>query len=133
MSVGRRGDAEHRLQRDCVLWFRLRHPRLALRLFAIPNGGRRDAVTGARLKAEGVVAGVADLFLAVPRGGCGGLFVEMKAAGGRLSAAQRAWSADVAAGGDYRYRVCRSLDGFRAVSEAYLAGVEEGGDEAPGL
>lgn len=36
-------------------------------LFAIPDGGRRDAVTGAHLKAEGVRAGVPDMFLAVPR------------------------------------------------------------------
>ena len=47
-------------------------------LFAIPNGGRRDAVTGARLKAEGVHPGIPDIFLAVPARHHYGLFIELK-------------------------------------------------------
>ena len=55
-------------------------------LFAIPDGGRRDAVTGAHLKAEGVRAGVPDMFLAVPRQNAPGLFPELKKQkGGRVS------------------------------------------------
>ena len=46
-------------------------------LFAIPDGGRRDAVTGAHLKAEGVRAGGPDMFLAVPRQNAPGLFPEL--------------------------------------------------------
>ena len=38
-------------------------------MYHIPNGGRRNKITGARLKAEGVVAGVPDVFLASPRQG----------------------------------------------------------------
>lgn len=58
-------------------------------LFAIPNGGARTAQTGARLKAEGVRAGVPDVFLAVPSGDAHGLFLELKRAkGGRTSRAQ---------------------------------------------
>ena len=34
--------------------------------FAIPNGGRRDASTGAFLKKEGVVAGCPDLVIIIP-------------------------------------------------------------------
>ena len=47
-------------------------------LFAIPNGGRRDAVTGARLKAEGVHPGIPDIFLAVSDQLHHGLFIELK-------------------------------------------------------
>ena len=72
--------SEHLEQCALVQWKWLnigRHPELA-NLFAIANGGRRDGATGARLKAEGVLAGVPDLFLACPRGAYAGLFVEMK-------------------------------------------------------
>ena len=36
-------------------------------LHAIPNGGKRDKVTAAKLKAEGVKAGIPDIFLPVPK------------------------------------------------------------------
>lgn len=89
-------------------------------LFAIPNGGRRDAVTGARLKAEGVRAGIPDLFLAVPRGVWAGLFIEMKRRrGGRASPEQQAMHACLAASG-YRVSVCRGWDEARAALEAYM-------------
>lgn len=40
-------------------------PELAL-AHAIPNGGKRDAVTASKLKAEGVKPGVPDTFLPIP-------------------------------------------------------------------
>lgn len=58
--------------------------------FAIPNGGLRSKKTAARLKAEGVKAGVPDIFLPVSVGIWSGLFVEMKRTkGGRLTDEQR--------------------------------------------
>ena len=57
--------------------------------FAIPNGGRRDAITGARLRLEGVLAGVPDIFLAKAASGKYGMFIEMKTKRGRLSERQR--------------------------------------------
>lgn len=53
-------------------------PELEL-LYAIPNGGRRGKFEAARLKAEGVKAGMLDLHLPVPRQGFIGLWIEMKA------------------------------------------------------
>lgn len=55
-------------------------------MFAVPNGGSRGGTKdtamalGARLKATGVRAGVSDTFLAEPRHGMAGLFIEMKKA-----------------------------------------------------
>jgi hypothetical protein len=62
-------------------------------LFAIPNGGRRDKREAALMKAEGVKAGVSDLFLPIPRGGYCGFWIELKPTDGtgRLSAAQSDW------------------------------------------
>lgn len=47
-------------------------------LFAIPNGGKRNPREAARLKAQGVRAGVPDIFLAYPKAGHSGLFIELK-------------------------------------------------------
>lgn len=57
--------------------------------YAIPNGGHRHPAVAAKLKAEGVKAGVPDLFIPVPRGNAHGLYVELKAKGGTVSDAQR--------------------------------------------
>lgn len=59
-------------------------------LFAIPNGGERNVIVAARLKAEGVRSGVPDLFLAFGNAGFNGLFIEMKKTkGGRVSDIQK--------------------------------------------
>lgn len=113
-------DEEHRLQCACVRWFAYQHPELRGRLFAVPNGGRRDAVTGAKMKAEGVVAGVADLILLVRSGDFGALLIEMKTPKGRQSDSQREWERLVTARGEYLYRICRSLEEFITLIESYL-------------
>jgi len=71
-------NGEHLLQVGCVKWFRLQYPNLANLLFAIPNGGLRNIKVATKLKAEGVLAGVPDLFLAMPSKFWYGLFIEMK-------------------------------------------------------
>lgn len=54
-----------------------RHPELAL-LFAVPNGGQRNKIVAARMKAEGVKPGVPDIAWPIARGGYHALFIEMK-------------------------------------------------------
>lgn len=116
-------DAEHREQVALMQWWALACRSYGVpesMLFAIPNGGRRDPVTGARLKAEGVRAGIPDLFLAVPRCGHGGLFIEMKKAhGGRVSDAQTVCLGQLERMG-YRVAVCHGWEKAREAIEAYL-------------
>ena len=77
--------SEHLEQREFVSWFRKTYPNI--RIFAIPNGGWRGLAEGARLKAEGVSAGVPDLFIPA-----WGVWIEMKRAkGGILSKKQKDW------------------------------------------
>lgn len=117
-------DEEHRLQCACVRWFRYAYPHHLL--YAVPNGGQRSVVTAAKLKAEGVVAGVPDLFLAVPKGEAHGLYIEMKnGRKGVVSEVQRSVMAMLEAQG-YRCAVCRSFDDFREAVEEYLRGAEIG-------
>jgi len=77
--------SEHFEQRELVRWFRQTYK--GVRIFAIPNGGVRSRAAAGRLKAEGVSAGVPDLF--VP---AWGLWIEMKRQkGGVVSAEQKDW------------------------------------------
>lgn len=113
-------DEEHRLQCDCVSWFCLQYPAWRGLLFAVPNGGRRDGITGKKLKDEGVVPGVSDLLLLYPSGKYHALCVEMKTPKGRQSEVQKAWQRSVERAG-YKYALCRSLDDFITTIEKYLA------------
>lgn len=80
----------------------------------------RNAREAARFKRMGVKAGVPDLFLPVPRGGCHGLFIELKAPYGRLSDYQRGWLESLKASG-YAVSVCYGYDEARRDILQYLA------------
>lgn len=116
-------------QRALIKWATLatpRIPQLAL-LFAVPNGGRRDAREAARLKGTGVKAGVPDLLLPYGyeiianglRGHCNGLAIEMKSAKGRVTPEQSKWH-DMLRGAGWQVNVCRSWMEAREVICAYL-------------
>jgi len=88
-------------------------------LFAIPNGGHRHKATAGKLKAEGVRSGVPDMCLPVPVGGHHGLYIEIKAQGGRVSDVQKEWIAALRAQG-YRAEVCVGADAAWDVICEYL-------------
>ena len=112
-------EEEHNIQCACVRWFAYQHPELRGLLFAVPNGGARSKATAGMLKAEGVVAGVADLILLVPKQWAFALCIEMKTAKGRQSPEQKQWQTKVE-DHNYRYVICRSLEGFMSVVNEYL-------------
>ena len=113
-------DEEHCSQQACGRWFSLHYPERQGRLFAVPTGGRRDAVTGAKLKAEGVIAGVSDLILLKSTHQYGALLIEMKTPKGRQSEHQRWWQSVICDKDEYKYVVCRSLDDFIREVRCYL-------------
>lgn len=123
----RPSEEEHRLQCACVRWFALEYPEHRGRLFAVPNGGKRNAITAAKLKEEGVIAGVADLILLLANKDYGALLIEMKTPTGRQSAAQKSWQKAVCAAGEYQYAVCRSLDDFISTINEYLKNLNNHG------
>ena len=88
-------------------------------LFAVPNGGQRHLLVAQKLKAEGVRAGVPDIFLACPSGGKHGLFIEMKSEDGKLNDRQKEWQARLEQAG-YAWRLCRSMQEAVDTVEKYL-------------
>lgn len=113
--------SEHDLQTACVNWFRMQYSEYAHLLIAIPNGGQRDVRVARKLKAEGVVAGVPDLFLAVPTSKHAGLWIEMKnGSAGRVSEHQH-YMLDALARQGYKGVVCRTFDEFWQIVNSYLA------------
>lgn len=77
-----------------------------IRAAHVPNGGRRDRITGSRLKREGVKAGFPDIVLIRDGGSCA--LIEVKADKGRLSDVQKDW-AEWAGLNAIPYAVCRSV------------------------
>lgn len=117
-------DEEHRIQCSCVKWFNLKYPKLKGRLFSVPNGGRRDTVTGGKLKAEGVTAGVSDLILLKSNRDYGALLIEMKKKGGYQSPSQKQWQKMICENREYKYVVCHSLDDFIREVDEFLKNAE---------
>ena len=74
-----------------ITWARLntgKYPDLKW-LHHIPNGGKRNRNQAVKFKAMGVVAGVSDLCLPIPKGKYCGLYIEMKYEGGKLRDTQK--------------------------------------------
>lgn len=107
-------------QRAIITWWRLQFPQYKQLLFHIPNGGKRDIITARNLKKDGVVQGVADLFLSIARAGYHGMYIEMKRRkGGRQSEAQKAFQAEVEREG-YAYVVAHGADQARGYIKEYM-------------
>lgn len=113
---------ESKEQIDFIQWCKrneAEHPELWL-IFAVPNGGKRNIRTAAVLKLEGVKAGVPDLFLACPRNGYHGLFIEMKRIkGGKTSQEQKTWLKALSGQG-YKTGVAKGFEQAKTMIKLYL-------------
>jgi len=85
--------SEHLEQAALFQWaeiYKNRAPALEM-LFAVPNGGKRHVKTAITLKAEGVKAGVPDVWLPVPSRIYHGMVIEMKFGKNTVTEEQKAW------------------------------------------
>ena len=105
-----------------IKWAQLmesRYPALKL-LYHIPNGGKRSITEAKRFKAQGVKAGVPDLCLPYANGKYNGLYIELKAIGGRLSEIQKQWLTLLEIVG-YKAVCCYGADEAIATIAKYLS------------
>jgi hypothetical protein len=72
-------DREGQEQAALMTELRIRMPEVADLIYHVPNGGHRVKAVAAKLKAQGVKAGIPDLVLPMARGGFFGLYIEFKA------------------------------------------------------
>ena len=88
-------------------------------LFAVPNGGKRNVREAARLKAQGLKAGVHDLMLPKARGIYKGMFLEMKYGKNKLTDKQKEFAIDISAEG-YCMLTCYSAGEAIEAVKMYL-------------
>lgn len=117
----RRKQNEARLQAQCFQWCWNTFPQTRRLLFHVENE-RSDGnkIDGARRVAMGLVAGVSDLILLIPRGEYHGLCIEMKTLTGSQKEKQKTWQMLVESQG-YKYCLCRSLAQFQQIINEYLS------------
>lgn len=116
-------DYEGAEQQALLRWFEVRHPAAARLIYHPANGGHRVKVVAAKLKAQGVKAGVSDLVLPMARGGYHGLYLELKATpphDAAVSASQMAWQVAMEQQG-YMAVVARGMDQAMQILEGYMA------------
>jgi hypothetical protein len=99
------------------MWFRYKYPQHII--YAIPNGGQRNVVVAAKMKAEGVLSGVPDLHIPTARKGYYGLYIEMKSGKNKPTERQNEVIKKLENEG-YKCAVCYSLDEFINTVNNYI-------------
>ena len=120
----RRSSPEMRLQARCYRLAWNDFPITRKLLFHVENelnSAGDNSILGAIRRSEGIVRGVSDFILLIPRGRYHGLMIEMKTETGHQSPYQREWQILVESQG-YRYEVIRSEEDFRKLLVDYLEG-----------
>ncbi|MCY1301358.1 VRR-NUC domain protein [compost metagenome] len=116
-------DYEGAEQQALFRWLQVRHPTAFKVAYHVPNGGHRVKAVAAKLKAQGVKAGVSDICLPMARGGYFGLYIEFKATpphDSPVSASHHAFLLSMEQQG-YMALVCRGMNAAMEVLEGYLA------------
>jgi hypothetical protein len=81
-----------------------------IKFYAIPNGGKRNALEAFNFKRCGVQSGIPDICIPIPSGSHHGLYIELKRkSGGRLSDNQVYWL-NYLRGNGYYAEVAKGFD-----------------------
>jgi hypothetical protein len=89
------------------------------RLHSSLNAAARTPQQGARFKKQGMLSGVPDLFLPVPKNGFHGLYIEMKFKKGKPTESQKQFIADSLLLG-YQALICYSAkEAIQAIEDYY--------------
>ena len=134
MSISKQ-NSEDSLQKACADYMRLQYPKSLW--CHVPNGGNRNAVTGAILKSMGTKKGVPDLLIFDRRGEYSGLAIELKVIykkqlkSGKISEKpnepspeQLAWLEGLYHNG-WRTHVVYSFDSFKSIVDEYFGSIEK--------
>lgn len=111
---------------QCALmaWARIPMTRRALPgiefLHCSLNGVKLSRAQAGKAKAAGMLSGVPDLLLPVPKGGCAGLWIEMKAGKNKPTPEQAAFL-DAMRRNGYRAEVCYEWTEARRIITEYLS------------
>ena len=113
--------SEHEEQVALFKWIRMfakSYPALDW-VFAIPNAAKRSKALAGMMRAEGLTAGVFDLFVPWPVGKYHGLFIEMKRPPNTLTQAQGMFGSEMIRRG-YLATVCLTADEAINVIRGYV-------------
>lgn len=110
--------AEKSIHKAIMQWVSV-HPKLKEYkpfMLHIPNEGKRTLRHGRLMKSLGMRKGAVDLFIAVPRHGFGGAWIELKSANGVLRPEQKQFLDDMKAN-NFHTDVCWSIEeGIKTIS-----------------
>lgn len=109
--------SESTIQQHSIRWLKYQYPQTVF--FSIPNEGRRTFANASRLKAQGLVSGVADICIARPNKSKHALFIEFKGAKGKQSPEQKEFQKNVEQC-NYQYNIVKSLDEFMKIVNDYF-------------
>lgn len=108
---------EHELQKAVVQML----TNFNIPFFAVPNGGMRNLKVAQKLKAEGVKAGVADIFIYRANSQYHGIFLELKVGANRQQKTQKEFQKLAEAEG-FAYWLCYSVAEVYTKYQAYKNG-----------
>lgn len=107
---------EQQIQQACVFYLGILRRIGKLSYFHCPNGGYRSAIEGRVFKSLGVIPGIPDLIILLPKGRI--IFIEVKSEKGRISENQKMFHVELERLGHAVY-IIRGVDDLKEILTGY--------------